>query len=50
MCWSALPPGLTLELMSRTYDDRFAADLHRLAVGKADRFWGDCDDADIIRS
>ena len=30
----ALPPGLTLELIGRPYDNRFLADLKRLAAGK----------------
>jgi glycosyltransferase involved in cell wall biosynthesis len=46
----ALPPGLALELIGRPYDDRFAADLRRLAAGKDVRFRHDCDDAELVRA
>lgn len=46
----ALPPGMDLELIGRPYDDRFLADLHRLAAGKRVRFRHECDDAEIVRA
>jgi glycosyltransferase involved in cell wall biosynthesis len=46
----ALPPGLSLELVGRPYDPRFAAELHRLAAGKPVRFRHDCDDAELVRA
>ncbi len=44
----ALPEGLTLEVIGRPYDDRYFADLKRLASGKPVRFRSDCDDNDVI--
>src|SRR5262249_51218712 len=46
----ALPDGLTLEIIGRPYDDRFCADLRRLATGKAVLFRTDCDDAELVRA
>jgi glycosyltransferase involved in cell wall biosynthesis len=46
----ALPEGLTLELIGRPYDERFLADLKRLAVGKRVLFRHDCDDAEVVRA
>jgi glycosyltransferase involved in cell wall biosynthesis len=46
----ALPDGLTLEVIGRPYDDRFCADLTRLAAGKRVVFRHDCDDAELIRA
>ena len=46
----ALPAGLTLEVIGRPYDDRFFADLKRLAAGKSVVFRPDCDDADLVRA
>jgi glycosyltransferase involved in cell wall biosynthesis len=47
---SALPAGLTLELIGRPYHDRFQADLKKLAGGKSVVFRHDCSDADIVRA
>lgn len=46
----ALPPGLSLELVGRPYDERFTAELRRLAAGKPVRFRHDCDDAELVRA
>jgi glycosyltransferase involved in cell wall biosynthesis len=46
----ALPDGLTLEVIGRLYDDRFIADLKRLAAGRSVVFRPDCDDADLVRA
>jgi glycosyltransferase involved in cell wall biosynthesis len=46
----ALPDGMALELIGRPYDDRFQADLKRLAEGKGVTFRHDCDDAEIVRA
>jgi glycosyltransferase involved in cell wall biosynthesis len=45
----ALPNGLTLEVIGRPYDDRYFADLKRLAAGKSVVFRPDCDDADLVQ-
>jgi glycosyltransferase involved in cell wall biosynthesis len=44
----ALPAGLTLEVIGRPYDDRFCADLKRLAAGKPVVFRPDCDDLELV--
>jgi glycosyltransferase involved in cell wall biosynthesis len=44
----ALPEGLALELIGRPYNERFTADLQRLAVGKRVTFRHDCNDAELI--
>lgn len=46
----ALPPGLALELIGRPYNDRYHADLKRLAAGKPVAFRHDCDDPAIVRA
>jgi glycosyltransferase involved in cell wall biosynthesis len=46
----ALPPGLSLELIGRPYDQRFANELQQLAAGKPVRFRHDCDDAELVRA
>src|SRR5207249_238217 len=46
----ALPDGLELELVGRPYDERFTAELRRLAAGKPVRFRHDCDDAELVRA
>ncbi len=46
----ALPDGLTLELIGRPYNERFTADLKRLAAGKNVVFRHDCDDAEVVRA
>ena len=46
----ALPPGLSLELIGRPYDERFAKQLHQLAAGKPVLFRHDCDDAELLRA
>src|SRR5262249_25532314 len=46
----ALPDGLTLEVIGRPYDAGFAAELRRLAAGRAVRFRADCDDAEVVRA
>jgi glycosyltransferase involved in cell wall biosynthesis len=46
----ALPDGLTLEVIGRPYDDRFFADLKRLAAGKSVVFRLECDDLELVRA
>jgi glycosyltransferase involved in cell wall biosynthesis len=46
----ALPEGLTLELIGRPYDDRFLADLKRLAGDKSVVFRTDCDDGELVQA
>ncbi len=46
----ALPDGLTLEVIGRPYDDRFFADLKRLAAGKPVVFRLGCDDRELVRA
>lgn len=46
----ALPDGMSLELIGRPYEDRFFADLKRLASGKSVVFRPDCDDDALIRA
>ena len=46
----ALPGGLRLELIGRPYDDRYLADLTRLAEGKSVAFRHDCDDDELLRA
>jgi len=40
----ALPPELALEIIGQPYDERYLADLRRMAVGKQVSFRHDCDD------
>jgi glycosyltransferase involved in cell wall biosynthesis len=47
---AALPPGLTLELIGRPYNDRFLTDLKRLSAGKPVAFRHDCDDDELVRA
>ncbi|MEP6506597.1 MAG: glycosyltransferase family 4 protein [Gemmatimonadales bacterium] len=47
---AALPDGLALELIGRSYDERYQASLHQLAEGKRVTFRHDCDDAEIIHA
>ncbi len=47
---NAMPPGLELEIIGRVFDQRFLADLHRLAEGKRVTFRHDCDDAELVRA
>jgi glycosyltransferase involved in cell wall biosynthesis len=46
----ALPDGMTLEVIGRPYNDRFFADLKRLAAGKSVVFRPDCDDTDLVQA
>ncbi len=44
----AVPPDLELKIIGRVADDRFLADLQRLAAGKRVTFQHDCNDAELI--
>lgn len=44
----ALPPGLELELIGQPYDQRFVADLRKMAEGKAVTFRHDCSDEALL--
>lgn len=45
---AALPEGLSLEVIGRPYDARYAADLQAQASGKAVTFRHDCDDDALV--
>jgi glycosyltransferase involved in cell wall biosynthesis len=45
-----LPPGLTLDLIGKAYDQRFVADLQQMAEGKPVRFRHDCGDKELIEA
>jgi glycosyltransferase involved in cell wall biosynthesis len=47
---AAMPPELELEIIGRVADERFLADLHRMAAGKRVRFRHDCDDAELVEA
>ncbi|HEX9728935.1 MAG TPA: glycosyltransferase family 4 protein [Gemmatimonadales bacterium] len=42
------PPAMPLEIIGQAYHERFAADVRRLAAGKAIRFREDCDDEALV--
>jgi glycosyltransferase involved in cell wall biosynthesis len=46
----AMPAGSRLEVYGRPYDERYAGDLRRLALGKNVRFVTSASDADIVRA
>lgn len=45
---AAIPAQVPLRLIGRQCDERFLADLHRLAKGKHVRFEHHCDDAELV--
>lgn len=47
---NALPPDLELEVIGQPYDERYVADLRRLAEGKRVVFRSDCDDAGLVEA
>ena len=47
---NALPPDLELEVIGQPYDERYVADLRRLAEGKRVVFRSDCDDASLVEA
>lgn len=47
---NALPPGLELDLIGKPYDQRFVADLKKMAEGKPIRFRHDCSDQELIEA
>src|SRR5262249_49191326 len=47
---AALPAGMSLELISRPSDERFHAELKRLAAGRRVTFRPDCDDDAVVRA
>jgi glycosyltransferase involved in cell wall biosynthesis len=44
----AIPPGMPLELIGKPYDERYLADLRRLASGKDVTFRHDCGEAELV--
>jgi glycosyltransferase involved in cell wall biosynthesis len=46
----AMPPDLELTIIGAPYDQRFLAELKRLAAGKRAVFRHDCDDAELVES
>jgi glycosyltransferase involved in cell wall biosynthesis len=46
----ALPPGLELELIGQPYDQRFVADLKKMAEGKPVKFRHDCGDEELLEA
>ncbi len=46
----ALPPGLRLRIVGQPYDERFDAELHRLAESKDVVFDCQCDDAALVQA
>jgi glycosyltransferase involved in cell wall biosynthesis len=44
----AMPDDVALDLIGQTFDRRYLADLHRLAVGKRVNFRHDCDDTALV--
>jgi len=47
---TAIVPGIELKIIGRVTDERFLADLHRMAEGKRITFLHECDDAELIRA
>lgn len=47
---AAMPAETELEIIGQVADERFLADLHRMAVGKRVGFKHDCDDAELIQA
>lgn len=47
---AAMAPAMELKIIGRVADERFLADLHRLAAGKRVSFRHDCDDAELIQA
>jgi glycosyltransferase involved in cell wall biosynthesis len=47
---NALPPDLALEVIGQPYDERYAAELKRLAQGKQVVFRSDCDDQALVQA
>jgi len=47
---AAMPPDLELKIIGRVADQRFLADLRRLAAGKRVTFLDNCDDAELIQA
>ena len=47
---AAMPPDLELKIIGRVADQRFLADLRRLAAGKRVAFLHDCDDLELVRA
>ena len=46
----ALPPELPLEIIGQPYDERYMADLRKVARGKQVSFIHDCDDEALVRA
>ncbi len=47
---TAMPPDIELKIIGRVSDDRYLADLHRMAEGKRVTFRHDCDDAELVQA
>lgn len=47
---AAMPPDLELKIIGRVADERYLADLHRMAAGKRVTFAHDCGDAGLIQA
>jgi glycosyltransferase involved in cell wall biosynthesis len=47
---AAIAPGIELKIIGRVTDERFVADLHRMAEGKRITFRHDCDDLELVRA
>jgi glycosyltransferase involved in cell wall biosynthesis len=47
---AAMKPETELKIIGRVADERFLADLHRMATGKHVTFRHDCDDAELIEA
>jgi glycosyltransferase involved in cell wall biosynthesis len=47
---TAMAPEMELKIIGRVADERFLADLHRMAAGKRVTFRHDCDDAELIQA
>jgi glycosyltransferase involved in cell wall biosynthesis len=47
---NALPPDLELEVIGQPYDERYVAELKRLAQGKQVVFRSDCDDQALVEA
>jgi glycosyltransferase involved in cell wall biosynthesis len=47
---AAMTPEMELKIIGRVADQRFLADLQRMAAGKRVTFHHDCDDAELIRA
>jgi len=46
----AMAPELELKIIGRVADQRFLADLHRMAAGKRVTFRHDCDDVELVQA